>query len=128
MKKSNKSSIEDKVSTKEEHFVGPFFIIGGKLYVHREKLPHSFEGRFFNDEISHFDFFNSLHVPSQKEEYSMHVRGRVIYDQEEKEFLVYADKRILRSERRKEEIRKAFNLGTINVVFLEDEHYTTLRY
>ena len=67
-------------------------------------------------------------MSGQKEEYSMHVRGRVIYDQEEKKFLVYADKRILRSEKRKKEIRKAFNIGPINVVFLEDEHYTTLRY
>ena len=58
--------------------VGPFFYINKKLYTHSVAVKDfKNDERFYNDPISHFDYFNSLGIPG---DYGNYPRGRVIYD------------------------------------------------
>ena len=66
-----------------------------------------------------FLFFESLGID---DDYGHHPRGRVIYDNLNRRFLVYLDRSLL--EKKKEElIIKEFKLENMRVRFLLDEHY-----
>ena len=103
------------------YFVGPFFYIGGKIVASKERAS-SFDLnlRFFDSNISHFDFFTTLLVDG---DYGNYPRGRVIYDNLNKEFIIYMDKCLFRNSI-KEEIITTYELKNEKVMFKRDIHYT----
>lgn len=102
-------------------FVGPFFYIDGKL-VASKKAFEEFDSRlrFYDSNISHFDFFNSLHIDG---DYGNYPRGRVICDNYHRRYIVYLDKCLLKDEI-KTQIKKCYSLEDEIVVFEKDSHYT----
>ncbi len=107
--------------THKRSFVGPFFYIGGSLYAYKDPMwRHDPKERFHNAEISHFDYFDRLHMEG---DYGNYPRGRVIYDAFRDKFLVYLDKSLM-SQGIKDLILKAYNLEKRYVLFRRDEHYT----
>lgn len=102
-------------------FVGPFFYIEGRIFSHRNQLT-SFNRlvRFFDDPISHFEYFNTLNIDG---DYGNYPRGRVIYDNLNRKFIVYLDKTI-----DKKDIRKLiiliYCLEETRTIFKRDCHYT----
>lgn len=102
-------------------FVGPFFYINNKIHAHKElvkKFDHKLH--FINSELSHFTYFIMLKFG---DDYSYYPRGRVLYDNLNKKFLVYIDRK-LNNLIIKETILKEYNLKNYKVNFLFDEHYT----
>ena len=101
--------------------VGPFFYIDNKIIGHTKMMKdYDNKERFYNDPISHFDFFSSLGIDG---DYGNYPRGRVIYDSGLKKFIVYMDKSLM-----KEDIKNlvivAFLLVNESVIFKKDSHYT----
>ena len=101
-------------------FVGPFFYIDKKV-VAIKRPASSFDPRqsFFNEEMSHFEFFLTLGVAG---DYGNYPRGRVIYDNDRERFIVYLDK-TLRNEETKEQIVREFELPSRGTAFRLDAHY-----
>lgn len=104
-----------------DSFVGPFFYINKRLYSHKEALScfHPFV-RFFDDPISHFDYFETLNIDG---DYGNYPRGRVIYDNYHRQFIVYFDKS-LDNEPIKGLIEIAYGIVKERVVYRRDSHYT----
>ena len=102
-------------------FVGPFFYIGGRLFSHRDQLTNFDKlTRFFNDPVSHFDYFNMLGIDG---DYDNYPRGRVIYDNFHRKFIVYLDKALEKKDI-KESIKLTYCLEEGRTVFKRDSHYT----
>lgn len=101
--------------------VGPFFYIDKEIYACRESLA-SFNGdlRFFDSSTSHMEFFYMLAIDA---DYGNFPRGRVIYDNYHKTFIVYMDK-VLMDETIKSSIINGFRLDKRRTVFRRDSHYT----
>ncbi len=110
----------------KDRYIGIFFLIEGKLYVYKERLVD--EGTTFIDcSKGHFEFFLSLGLDDTYE-YSNFPRGRVLYDNKEQCFYVYADKAILHNVEALNKIDEAFSLPVLNVKYRGDEHYRTSGY
>lgn len=102
-------------------FVGPFFYINKRLYSYTDSLTnHNGNVRFFDAPISHFDYFNTLGIDG---DYGNYPRGRVIFDNFHKKFLVYLDKDLM-SDDIKKSIMLAYCLEEGQTVFRRDAHYT----
>ena len=69
-------------------------------------------------------FFNTL---NKYGEYSYYPRGRVLFDNLNKIYLIYIDKSLNKA-KIKEEIINEYNLKNKKVKFCYDEHYVTLDY
>ena len=114
---------EDKIiaTPYAESFVGPFFYIGGRIMAHKDSMRNFNKlTRFFDDPLSHFDYFESLGIDG---DYGNYPRGRVIYNNYHKEFYVYLDK-YLNNKDIKEMIKTIYCLKKGKVVFKRDIHYT----
>ncbi len=110
----------------KERYIGIFFLIEGRLYIYKERLID--EGTPFIDcSKGHFEFFLSLGLDDTYE-YSNFPRGRVLYDNKQQCFYVYADKAILNNVEALNKIDEAFSLPVLNVKYKGDEHYRTLGY
>ena len=104
----------------KEGSVGPFFHADGKVI--SKKLPvDQFEARrrFFDVDTPHMELFEGLGLDG---DYGNYPRGRVLYDNFHRRFVVYADTVLLRKGI-KEEIKRHFGLDGQRVVFRKDEHY-----
>ncbi len=101
--------------------VGPFFYIDKEIYVCKESLA-SFNGdlRFFDSSTSHMEFFDTLAIDA---DYGNFPRGRVIFDNYHKMFIVYMDK-VLMNDAIKSLIISSFRLDKRRTVFRRDSHYT----
>lgn len=102
-------------------FVGPFFYINGKLHFF-DDLVSCFKAdmRFFDSSISHFSYFKKLGLEG---DYGNYPRGRVIFDNFHKKFIVYLDKDLMKEDI-KDEIVRAYRLEKGQTVFKRDSHYT----
>ena len=104
-------------------YVGPYFYIGGKFFCHKEKAE-SFDWtrRFFDSEVSHFNFFQTLGIDA---DYGNFPRGRVLFDNYKRKYIVYLDSS-LNHEQYKEELVRIYelDLDMSDVVFKKDSHYT----
>lgn len=110
------------LSTPYPHsFVGPFFYIDGRIFSHRDQLTN-FDRltRFFDDPVSHFEYFSSLGIDG---DYGNYPRGRVIFDNFHRKFIVYIDK-VLDKKDIKESIKLTYCLEEGRIVFKRDSHYT----
>ena len=102
-------------------YVGPFFYINDKLYGHTDKMTTFNPNiRFFDSGFSHFGYFASLPI---KGDYGNYPRGRVIFDNYNKKFIVYIDKSLDKKKIRDSIITK-YIIPEERVVFEYDEHYT----
>lgn len=102
-------------------FVGPFFHIHKKIYSYKDPIAeHNPNVRFFDAPMSHFAFFKNLGIDG---DYGNYPRGRVIFDNFHKRFVVYLDKDLLKDDI-KAEIIKEYNLEERQTVFKRDAHYT----
>ena len=104
-----------------DSFVGPFFYINKRLFSHKESLSyfHPFV-RFFDDPISHFDYYETLNIDG---DYGNYPRGRVIYDNFHRQFIVYLDKS-LDNDPIRGLIEMAYGIVKERVVYKRDSHYT----
>jgi len=109
-----------------DRYIGIFFVINNKLVKLKELLTYQ-DSDYIDIDAGHYAFFLTL-PESLDYEYSMFPRGRVLYNNIEQCFYVYADKAILKDKIMMECIKKEFNLPNINVKFKADEHYRTLDY
>ena len=102
-------------------FVGPFFFIKEKIIANKDStMNFSPSIRFFNDPTSHLDFFDTLHI---RGDYGYYPRGRVLFDNFKKKFIVYLDKDLNKKDI-KQKIISVFNLEESRTVFKRDSHYT----
>lgn len=102
-------------------FVGPFFYIDGRIFSHRDSLSNFDQlTRFFDDPVSHFDYFQTLGIDG---DYGNYPRGRVIFDNFHRKFIVYLDKALDKKEI-KESIKLTYCLEEERTVFKRDAHYT----
>lgn len=101
--------------------VGPFFYICKKLYTHSVPMSEFKKGeRFYNDPISHLEFFDALGIDG---DYGNYPRGRVIYDSLKDKYIVYMDKSIM-TEDIKHSVMLAYYLDKSKTMFRRDAHYT----
>jgi hypothetical protein len=101
--------------------VGPFFYINKKLYTHSVPLKDFKKNeRFYNDPISHLEFFDTLCIEG---DYGNYPRGRVIYDSLKDKYIVYMDKSIMTKDI-KHSVMLAYCLDESKTVFRRDAHYT----
>ena len=107
-----------------DKFVGPFFLVSGKLYALRiSVLEGEVTGDFVNHPKSHFDFFKEIpHGPY--DDYGNYPRGRVVFNKVKNVFYIYADKVIANNESTINEVKKSYNLEDERVVVRRDSHYT----
>ena len=102
-------------------FVGPFFYINKKLYSFKDSMTnYGGNTRFFDASISHFEYFNMLGIDG---DYGNYPRGRVVFDNFHKKFIVYLDKDLMREDIKKE-ILFSYHLEEWQAVFKRDSHYT----
>ena len=100
-------------------FVGPFFYINTKLYFHQKKvMDFDYNLRFFDDETTHFEFFDTLGIDG---DYGNYPRGRVIYDNFYKKFIIYMDESLNKI---KPLILSTYQLDKERTVFRKDITYT----
>ena len=100
--------------------VGPFFYIDGKVIAHHTFLEKFHKNLwFFDDEISHLDLFESFHIDG---DYGNYPRGRVIFDNFQKRFVVYLDKDLMKEDI-KSSILKEYCLDIRKTIFKTDSHY-----
>lgn len=105
----------------KDSYVGPFFYINNKLYGHMEKMiNYSPNNRFFDNDISHFNYFKTLPI---KGDYGHYPRGRIIFDNYSKKFIVYIDN-VLAKKIIRDTIIKKYCLPKERTIFKYDEHYT----
>jgi len=101
--------------------VGPFFYINKKLYTHSVPMSEfKRDERFYNDPISHLDFFDTLNIDG---DYGNYPRGRVVYDSLKDKYIVYMDKSIM-TEDIKHSVMLSYCLDEDKTVFRRDAHYT----
>ncbi len=101
--------------------VGPFFFIDGKIFSHHSFLEKFHKNLwFFDDDISHLEFFDSLNIEG---DYGNYPRGRVIFDNFLKRFVIYLDKDLMKEEI-KNKIIKEYCLTSQKTIFRKDSHYT----
>ena len=105
----------------ERCYVGPFFVIDGKLFAYKESMDnHDPYERFINASLSHMEYFDTLGIDA---DYGNFPRGRVLYDAFQGKFLVYMDKVLFRKMALREKIREEYGLCISNTIFLHDSHY-----
>ena len=109
-----------------DRYIGIFFVIDGKLVTYKEKLKYE-DTDFIDVEMSHYAFFNTLSA-SFDNEYSMFPRGRILYNNKEQCFYLYAYKNVLKNKAILDNVKKEFNLPNFNIKYKGDEHYKTLKY
>ena len=105
----------------KEAYVGPFFYIDNIVHGHLEHV-NDFEQdlRFFDSHKSHLDYFDTLLIDG---DYGNYPRGRVVFDNYNKIFIVYLDKSLM-TEVVENKIKATYCLANERVVFKSDSHYT----
>lgn len=102
-------------------YVGPFFYINNKIYARLESVREFEESLpFYDSSLSHIRMFDTLYMSG---DYGNYPRGRVIFDNAKKKFIVYMDKSLMNDEI-KQQIKNMYELNGEKVVFKTDSHYT----
>lgn len=113
-RKTNRSKKQEKKKAKPEGRVGIFWWFDGKLIVHSTPLSEAESyGDSLTEATGHVDYWSALQergaVPREVE-YEEPPRGRVRYDRKAQEFVIYADRCILRERGVVQQILTALHL------------------
>ena len=107
--------------------IGIFWIYKSQIYSKSIKTNSikSING-FIDSDFSHYQVWDE--ISSQNKDFYLYEyedipRGRVIYDVENTQYIVYANSDIINSAESKALIINAFNLKADSVLFQYDEHY-----
>ena len=107
--------------------IGIFWFYKNKIY---EKSIDSNAVKAINNfkdsDYSHYLSWNEISLRNKDfylYEYEDIPRGRVVYDVENAQYIVYANNDIIISDKAKEVIAYSFKLKTKKVIFKYDEHY-----
>jgi len=81
---------------------------------------------FKDSDFAHYQEWNE--ISSQNKDFYLYEyedipRGRVVYDVENTQYIVYSNEDIINSDKAKNSITEAFNLNTTKVIFEYDAHY-----
>lgn len=124
----------------KDAYVGPYWFVrddAGKvsLMAHRCALAEAEEyGEFLTCPHGHYDIWEGWRARCPAEnivgvlrdaEYEEWPRGRVVFNAVQSQFIVYADRQILKSELQR--VIKHFGIPTERVVFMRDGHYQSTR-
>lgn len=107
--------------------IGVFWIYKTQIYSKPIKVDDvkSING-FIDSDFSHYQVWNEISLQNKDfylYEYEDIPRGRVVYDVENTQYIVYSNEDIINSDKAKKSITEAFNLNTTKVVFKYDSHY-----
>jgi len=107
--------------------IGVFWIFGNQIFFETQKLEgiKSING-FKDSDLSHYQVWDKVKNQNSKfylYEYEDIPRGRVVYDIEENQFIIYCNNNILKEEVLQKTILEKFQLLNENSIFKEDEHY-----
>lgn len=101
-------------------FVGPFFFIGGSILSKKQHVGEfDIRRRYFDVETSHMNLFEESGIEG---DYGHYPRGRVLFDNFRKRFVIYMDVALHRLEI-KEQVKEHFGLMDQKIVFQKDDHY-----
>jgi len=107
--------------------IGVFWIFKNKVFFETQKLEdiESING-FKDSDLSHYQVWDKIknkHSKFYLYEYEEIPRGRVVYDTEKNQFIIYCNENTLQEEISKKIILEKFQLLNENAIFQEDEHY-----
>jgi hypothetical protein len=107
--------------------IGVFWIFENKIFLETQKLEDIKSMNGFKDsDLSHYKVWDKVknqHPKFYLYEYEDIPRGRVVYNIEENQFIIYCNKNTLKEEISKRLILDKFQLLSENSIFKEDEHY-----
>ena len=107
--------------------IGVFWIFDNKVFLETQKLEDikSING-FKDSDLSHYQAWDKVKTQHPKfylYEYEDIPRGRIVYDIEKNEFIIYCNKNTLQEDISKKLISEKFKILNENMIFKEDEHY-----
>jgi hypothetical protein len=107
--------------------LGIFWIYKSKIFFKSIQFDYrkAING-FIDSDFAHYQVWDEISLQNKDfylYEYEDIPRGRVVYDVENSQYIVYAHKDIINSDKAKALIINSFNLKIDNVVFKYDEHY-----
>lgn len=106
--------------------IGIFWLYENKCYIKTQKLENIQTINGYKDsDLSHYKEWDSIKLQNSKfyiYEYEEIPRGRVVYDCEQDQFIIYANKNLI-NPLNQQLVCDAFNLEIKKSVMLEDEHY-----
>lgn len=107
-----------------DKFVGPFFLISGKVYALKVSVVEGeVTSDFVNHPKSHFDYFQEI-PHGLYDDYGNYPRGRVVFNKVKNVFYIYADKKIVYDDKIIKQIKQTYNLENERVLVRRDSHYT----
>ena len=107
--------------------IGVFWIYKQNIYLKSIKVDNvkAING-FIDSDFSHYQVWDEISAQNKDfylYEYEDIPRGRVVYDVEYTQYIVYSNEDIINSDKAKKSITEAFNLNTTKVIFEYDAHY-----
>ena len=107
--------------------IGIFWIYQNKIFSKKEALDSIQKINGFKDSnLSHYEVWEEIKYTYRDfylYEYEEIPRGRVVWDVENKQFLIYCNQKILKDEKAKALVINDFGF-TMPYRFIYDEHYT----
>jgi len=107
--------------------IGVFWIFENKVFIETQKLKDIKSINEFKDSnLSHYQVWDKVknqHPKLYLYEYEDIPRGRVVYDIEENQFIIYCNENILKDTISKKLVLEKFQISDENVIFKKDEHY-----
>ncbi|WP_151900471.1 hypothetical protein [Sulfurimonas hydrogeniphila] len=107
--------------------IGIFWIYNSKIYFKTVKIDAvKVINGFIDSNFSHYQVWDEISLQNKDfylYEYEEVPRGRVVYDVDNKQYIVYSNEDIINSNESKSFIINAFDLSSANVLFEYDAHY-----
>jgi hypothetical protein len=108
-------------------FIGVFWIYDNQIFCETQNINDikPING-FIDSDLAHYQVWNKVknqHPKFYLFEYEDIPRGRIVYDIENEQFIIYCNKDILKQKISKKLILEKFQLLNKKAIFIEDEHY-----
>lgn len=116
-----------KRETKMEESVGVFWIFENRIYFESQSVNDIEAIHCFKDsDLSHYEVWEKIRKQNPSfylYEYEEIPRGRMVYQTDKRQFIVYCNENILQNKESRGLILANFHLIGKDVIFKEDEHY-----
>ena len=107
--------------------IGIFWIYKSKIYAKTiSKSQIKPINAFIDSDFAHYKEWDKISLQNRElylYEYEDIPRGRVVYDIEKNQYIIYCNEMLLKDKISKNLILKEFKLTKKNFIFKEDEHY-----